>query len=97
MNDTKEDRRDRRADVRPENQELQQLWGIYVTRKKGGYFINKPLVWTAVIVALWLIVGALFVDDAVAWRAFDAVRNGIIQIFHHPADDVPHPLGGQRH
>lgn len=97
MNDGKEDRRCRRADMGPEDRELQHLWGIYVTHKKSGYFINKPVIWTAVIVVLWLIVGALFVDDAHAWRAVAVVRDGITQIFHHPADDVPHPIGGQRH
>lgn len=97
MNDEKEDRRCRRADTRLEDRELQHLWGIYVTRKKGGYFINKPVIWTLALVALGLIVAALFVDDAHAWRAVGVVRDGIIQIFHHPADDVADPLGGQGH
>jgi hypothetical protein len=97
MNDEKEDRRVRRTDTRLEDRELQHLWGIYVTSKKGGYFINKPVIWTLALVALGLVVAALFVDDAHAWRAVAAIRDSIIQILDHPADDVPHPLGGQGH
>ncbi len=80
---------------RPEERELQLLWDIYVERRQKSYFVHRSVLITALLVALFLIVAALFVDDDLAWSALAAVRSHIAQIVHYATNDITHTFGIQ--
>lgn len=75
-----------------ESDELDRLWKSYVDSSgKGGQRRQwaRP---AAIVATLLLIVGALFVDDDIAWSAVRVVA----EIFDHAADDIADALGVQR-
>jgi hypothetical protein len=91
MNDRIEDSDGGRADTWLEDRELKHLWGIYVARKKRGYFISARALWALGLMASGLVVGALFVEDDYAWAAVCVV----VQVLDDAADDVMDALGVQ--
>lgn len=78
------------------DEELGYLWKNYVIEEENCKIIRRRR--TAIIVAvLILIVGALFVDDDLAWGVVATVRASIAQVLQYAADNIAHALGVQRH
>lgn len=85
-----DERGGRAADARhDEIHELRRLWHAHIgelaavrrRRHHGGRALG-------VLVAAALVVGALFVDDQLAWDALGAARSWLSQVFEHVADDL---------
>jgi hypothetical protein len=71
-----------------EAKELEHLWKNYVISQRGQRIRKICLTAVAVI----LIVGALFVEDELAWHAVAVV----VEVVNHTLDDVLDALGVER-
>lgn len=83
--------------LRSDAEELMHLWKTHVDadwRPKTGASVPRPFPY---VLALVLIVAALFVDDALAWGVLDALVSAVVEIVHHTGNYIPYPLGINRH
>lgn len=92
MSATKDPNKNTHKMAHKESDELDRLWKSYVDSSGKGRRRRRWARSATIVVVLLLIVGALFVDDDIAWSAVRVVA----EIFDHAANDIADALGVQR-